>query len=37
MLEIRPAVEDDVAAMEEIGRVTWPESVLMEPNGAPGG
>jgi GNAT superfamily N-acetyltransferase len=24
MIEIRPAVEDDVAAMEEIGRVTWP-------------
>jgi hypothetical protein len=28
--------EDDVAAMEVIGRVTWPESVWMEPNGAPG-
>jgi hypothetical protein len=36
MIEIRPAVEDDVAAMEVIGRVTWPESVWMEPDGAPG-
>jgi hypothetical protein len=36
MVEIRPAVEDDVAAMEAIGRVTWPESVWMEHNGAPG-
>lgn len=36
MIEIRPAVEDDVAAMEAISRVTWPESVGMEHDGAPG-
>jgi hypothetical protein len=36
MIEVRPAVAEDVAAMEEIGRVTRPEPVWPGHNSAPG-
>jgi hypothetical protein len=30
MTEIRPAVEDDVAALEAIGSITWPAGVSVD-------